>query len=93
MRNLKQKFGKLVAIALLGYSVLTIPQFFATSHGIREIDNKYELTKEQRMLVNSKGINKYNNSSLPHKILNAGKYLAYQLYQENLSRGLVKGVQ
>lgn len=92
MRNLKQKIGKLGVLALLGYSACAVPQFFGTSQGIREIDNKYELTKEQRMLVNSKSINKYNNSSLPHKILNVGEYLAYQLYQENLSRGLVEGL-
>ena len=93
MKNLMTKVGKLGAISLLGCGVFTVSQFFGTSQGIREIDNKYELTKEQRMLINSKSIKEYNNFSLPNKILNAGEYLAYQLYQENLSRGLVKGVQ
>ena len=80
-------FGSLV------YMIVNGAAFLGTSQAIREVDNKYNLTKEDRITVNNKNISDYNKRSLFGKVSSWGEYLAYKLYQENLERGQVEGAQ
>lgn len=76
----------------LVYGLGTLATFAATSQAIRGTDSEFNLTKNQRMIVNKGYFNEHESYSLPKKALWLGEYLAHKLYQENLEKGIVEGV-
>jgi len=97
MKNLIQRIAKGakkgLIIGSLAYVLATLGAFMGASAAVRETDAEYNLNKEQRIFLNQKNLNKYDSYSLPKKALMLWEYLAYKLYQENLERGQIEGVQ
>ena len=91
LNKILNKTKKGLEIVILVYGFATLATFGLASLGIRATDAKYNIPDEKKVKLNESFFKGYNSHSLPIKALRFGEYLAYKLYQENLTRGNVEG--